>query len=425
MLLLAGLWTFYGYWNGDAGDFNDASLKLPAEPSIAVLPFENLSGDSERSFFADGLTNDIITDLSKFSTLFVIASDSSYRYRGDRVTVKEVARDLGVRYVLKGRVQSLDDKLLIGVNLIEAKTGRQIWAEKFERQAENLFAVQKEITRTIASLIGSDTGKLQLAETERIRRIPTNDLQAYGLYVRGVEYKRQETREGNALAREMFEKASQEDPNYARAMADYSLVYLHDIFQGWTDLPEKWLQRAEELARRAIRIDSSEPWGFVALGAFYQTKARNEEAISLFETAYGLNPNDYWVNQALGYALTYAGSAERGVKLLERARRLNPYHTEEPTILVWAYFFAHRYQDALTTINKITRRQTQTHWIYKAAIHSQLDQMKEARAAIAEVLKLDPELTVQSQHERRLALGLAPKNAAHLSDALRKAGLPE
>jgi tetratricopeptide (TPR) repeat protein len=163
----------------------------------------------------------------------------------------------------------------------------------------------------------------------------------------------------------------------------------------------------------------------VALGVVYQTKRRNEEAISLFETAYRLNPNDFGVNRALGYALTFAGSAERAVELVEKARRLSPYQTEEPTVLMWAYFFAHRYQDALTTINKITRRHTETYWIYKAAIHAQLDQMKEARAAIAEVLKHDADITVRGQHERRLALGLAPINAAHLSDALRKAGLPE
>ena len=290
---------------------------------------------------------------------------------------------------------------------------------------ENLFAIQKEITQTIATVVGSGRGKLQLAEIERIRRIPTKDLQAYGYYVRGVEFKNRETREGNTLAREMFEKAIQADPNYARAMAENSLTYLWDVFQGWTDSREDWLQRGEELARRAIAIDHFEPWGFVALGVFYQANARNEEAISSFETAHALNPNDYDVKRALGYAVTYAGSAERGIELLEKAQRLNPYHTDDPTILVWAYFFAHRYQDALTTINKVTRRHSHTHWIYRAAIHAQLDQMDEAHVAVAEALKLNPELTVQSEHRIRLALGLTPEYAEHLTIALRKAGLPE
>jgi TolB-like protein/DNA-binding SARP family transcriptional activator len=428
LVLLAGVWTFHDNRIGDGGEpggYQEAPWDLPAAPSIAVLPFDNLSDDPEWFYFADGLTNDIITDLSKFSILFVIASDSSSRYKGGAVQVKEVARDLGVRYVLKGSVRSLDGRLWIDANLIDATTGRHVWAENYERPAENLFAVQKEITQTIAAVVGSDFGELQHAEIERIRRIPTEDLQAYGLYVRGVESKRRETREGNALARELFVKAIQTDPNYARAMAENSLTYLYDVFQGWADSREEWLRRAEELARRAIEIDSSEPWGFVALGVVYQAKAGNEEALSLFETAHALNPNDYGVNMALGYAETYGGSAERGVEILEKTQRLNPYNTQEPTVLVWAYFFAHRYQDALTTINRIARRHTQTYWIYKAAIHAQLDQMAEAHAAIAEALKFNPNLTVQSEHEHRLALGLAPAKAEHLTNALRKAGLPE
>jgi TolB-like protein/DNA-binding SARP family transcriptional activator/Flp pilus assembly protein TadD len=423
LVLFAGAAVWWVLPQDSASDRGE--LHLPGRPSIAVLPFEDISDDPERSLFAKGLTNDIITDLSKFSTLFVIASDSSSRYRGGAVNVKEVARDLGVRFVLVGNVQSLDARLSIDANLIDATTGRHIWAEHYERPAENLFAIQKEITQTIAAVVGSGRGKLQVAEIERIRRIPTKDLQAYGFYVRGVEFSRRETREGNALAREMFEKAIQADPNYARAMAENSLTYLWDVFQGWADSREEWLQRAEDLARRAIAIDHFEPWSFVALGVFYQANARNEEAISSFETAHALNPNDYGVKRALGYAVTYAGSAERGIELLEKAQRLNPYHTDDPTLLVWAYFFAHRYQDALTTTNKITRRHTETYWIYKAAIHAQLDQTDEARAAVAEALKLNTKLTVQSEHELRLALGLAPTYAEHLTNALRKAGLPE
>ena len=430
LLFLAGVWSLYGNKVGDGGEpsggYQEAPWDLPAAPSIAVLQFENLSGDPERAYFADGLTNDIITDLSKFSTLFVIAANSSSRYRGSAEKVNDVARDLGVRYVLRGSVQSFDGRIWIDANLIDATTGRHVWAEHYERPVGNLFAVQKEITQTIAAVVGSGSGKLQRAELERIRTVPTKDLQAYGLYVRGVAYKRRKTKEDNALALEMFKKAIRIDPNYARAMAECSLSYLNDVFQGWTDSREEWLQRAEGLARRAIEIDPSEPWGFVALGIVYQLTARNEGALSLFETAHALNPNDSDVKQALGYALTFAGSAKWGVEILEQAQRLNPYHTEEPNSLVMAYFFAHRNQDALTTINKITRRQgSPTYWLYKAAIHAQLDQMEEAHAAVAEALKFNPDLTVQREHERRLALGLAPAYAEHLSKALGKAGLRE
>jgi TolB-like protein/DNA-binding SARP family transcriptional activator/Tfp pilus assembly protein PilF len=412
---------------GEAGSYQSDPWDLPARPSIAVLPFENLSGDQEQTYFADGITSDITTNLSKFSTLFVVASHSSFRYRGQAAKAQDVARDLGVRYLLEGSLQRAGDTLRINVNLIDATTGRQVWAERYERPIANVLVVQKEIAQSVAAVIGSGWGQLQRAEMERSARIPTQDLQAYDLYLRGVAYKRRNTKEDNTLAREMFEKAIQADTNYAMAMAECSLTYIIDVFNGWTDSREERLQMAEELARRAVEIDPSEPWGFVALGLVYQLKVRNDEALPLFERAHDLNPNDYYVKEALGYAVTYAGSAERGVELLEQAQRLNPYHTaEHPLSLGSAYFFAHRYRDAIAAINRITSRQgAPAYWLFKAATHAQLGQLDEARAAIAEALKLDPKLTLQGEHEGRLALGLAPAYAEHLTAALRKAGLPE
>ena len=410
----------------EAGFYQTDPWDLPTEPSIAVLPFENLSGDPEQAYFADGITNDIITDLSKFSTLFVIAANSSFRFRDAGVKVQEVARDLGVRYVLEGRVQRGGDALRVNVDLIDAIRGRQVWAERYERPTENVLMVQKEIAKNIVGVIGSGGGALQRAELKRIARIPTQDLRAYDLYLRGVTYNYRKTKEDNATARQMFEEAIQADQNYARAMAECSLTYLNDIFNDWTDSRQKWLQRAEDLARRAIEIDSSEPWGFVALGLIYQIKLQNDQALPLFEKAHALNPNDYYVKEALGYAEAYAGSADRGVELLEEAQRLNPNHAEEhPRTLGMAYFFARRYGDALATINRITHEPGSQYWLYKAAAHAELGQLHEARAAVAEARELDPDLTLEGEHQRRLALGLAPAYAEHLTEALRKAGLPE
>ena len=432
MALLVGAlaWIFHAASIGEsreAGSYQAAPWNLPTEPSIAVLPFENLSGDPEQAYFADGITNDITTDLSKFSTLSVIASNSSFRYKGRAVQVQDVARDLGVRYVLKGSVQSSEATLRISANLVDATAGRSVWAERYERPTDDLFAAQKEIAQSVAAVVGSGGGELQRAELERIRRIPTEDLQAYDLYLRGVAYNYRKSRENNALARQMFERAIQADPNYARAAAECGLSYLNDIFNDWTDSREEWLERAEELARRAIEIDSSEPWGFVVLGLVYQLKARNDQVIPLFEKAHALNPNDSYVKEALGYAVTYAGAAERGVELLEQAQRLDPaYSSEQPRYLGMAYFFTQRYQDAIEVINQTTNRtRSPTYWLYKAASHAELGRLDDARASVAEALKLDPDLTLPGEHERRLALGLAPAYAEHLSEALRKAGLPE
>jgi TolB-like protein/DNA-binding SARP family transcriptional activator len=429
LLAFAAVGIFRGNSIGDAGEgssYAAAPWDLPAEPSIAVMPLENLSGDPEQTYFADGITNDIITDLSKFSTLFVTASDSSSHYRGAAVDVQEVARDLGVRYVLEGSVQRADDTLRINANLIDATTGRHVWADRYERPTENLFAAQKEITRMIVGVVGSGWGKLEQAELERIARIPTDDLRAYDLYLRGVAYDQRKTKENNTLARQMFEMAIQVDPSYARAMAEGSLTYINDIFNGWTDNRSQWLQRVEELSRGAIEIDSFEPLGFVTLGLLYQLKAQNDQALPLFERAHALNPNDPYVKAALAYAVTSSGSAEQGIQLLEKSQRLNPYYSEEPRSLVMAYFFAHRYRDALTVMNRGRNREgSPAYWLYKAAIHAQLGQADEADTAVAEALRLDPDLTLEGEHQRRLALGLAPAYAEHMTEALRKAGLPE
>jgi TolB-like protein/DNA-binding SARP family transcriptional activator/Tfp pilus assembly protein PilF len=427
MLIGALAWVLYEKGVGGVGEarsYQAAPWSVPSEPSIAVLPFANLSGDPEQAYFADGITRDIITDLSKFSSLFVIAANSSFRYRDGAAKVQDVARDLGVRYVLEGSVQSMDGTIRINTNLIDATAGRNVWAERYERPTQNLFAAQKEITQTIVGVVGSGWGELERAELERIRRIPTKDLGAYDLYLLGVAYNNRKSKENNARARQMFEQAIEVDPNYARAMAERSLTYLNDIFNGWTDSREEWLRKAEESSRRAIEIDSFEPWGFVTLGLIYQLKAQNDQALPLLEKAYALNPNDYYVNEALGYAVAYAGAAERAVELLEQAQRLNPYRTQER--LGAAYFFVHRYQDALAIIDRVPGRQgSPAYWLYKAAAHAQLGQLDEARAAVAEALKLAPELTLEGEHERRLALGLAPAYAEHLTEALRKAGLPE
>ncbi len=192
-----------------------SALNLPSEPSIAVLPFANLNDDPDQDLFIDGLTNDIITDLSKFSTLFVIAANSTFRYKDKAVDVQEVGRDLGVRYVLEGSVQRAGDTLRINTQLIDATTGGHVWAERYDRPAEDLFAIQNEITRNVVGVIyplAEGRGKLQKAELERIARTPTGNLEAYDYFLRGMVYMDRFNKEDNLRAREMFEKAEELDP---------------------------------------------------------------------------------------------------------------------------------------------------------------------------------------------------------------------
>ena len=402
-------------------------LPLPAKPSIAVLPFANLSDDTAQDYFVDGITNDIITDLSKFSTLFVIAANSTFRYKGQAVKMQDVARDLGVRYVLEGSVQRAAHVLRVNVQLIDATTGRHLWAERYDRPAGDLFAVQQEMTRQIAGLIASERGgPIGKAELERIVRRPTQNLSAYEYFLRGVGHRNLETKEDTQLAREMFEKASQIDPRYARAIANLSLTYQDDIWGDWTASREQSLARSEELARRAIEIDPSEPLGYMVLGIAYQLRGKADQAISLIEKAQALNRNDVHIKHGLAATLTYAGFPERAIALLEEAQRLDPYYPEVILRDVGqAQFFARRYRDALATFSGITRRHRTSYWLYVAASHAQLDHLDEARSAIEEALKLNPDLTLEHEISRRVENGLGPRNAEHLREALRKAGLPD
>jgi adenylate cyclase len=285
----------------------EGSPKMLADrPSIAV-PFVSLSDDQEQEYLVDGITNDIITDLSKFSSLFVIAANSTFRYKGQAFKVQDVARDLGVRYVLEGSVQQSGAMLRANAQLIDASTGRHVWAERYDRPTEDIFVVQKEITRSVAGVIGSERGALLKAEIDRIARTATENLNAYEFFLRGVVHDERETEEDNRLARQMFERALEHDPRYAKAMAELSLTYLQDIWGQWTSERESSLALAEEWAGRAIEVEPSEPLGYMALAFTYQLRAKVDQALPLIEKAHELNPNDWHVKFALGYAAAYAG----------------------------------------------------------------------------------------------------------------------
>jgi adenylate cyclase len=292
---------------GDAASYQSEPWDLPAEPSIAVLPFLNLNNNPEQNYFIDGITNDIITDLSKFSDLFVIAANSTFRYKGQVARAQDVARDLGVRYVLEGSVQRASDSLRINVQLVDATTGGHVWAERYDRLATDLFAVQQEMTRQIAASVASErSGAVAQAELGRIARRSTESLSAYEFFLRGVAYRNLETKDDTRRAREMFEKAVQIDPLYARAIANYGLTYQDDIWGDWTQSREQSLSRSEESARRAIEVDPSEPLGYMVLGVTYQLRAQIDQAIPLVEKAHALNPNDVHIKHTLASVLSYS-----------------------------------------------------------------------------------------------------------------------
>jgi adenylate cyclase len=428
--IIAGgaLWSFYPRSDPPAelAAENAAPLKLPAKPSIAVLPFANLNDDPEEDLFIDGLTNDIITDLSKFSTLFVIAANSTFRYKDQAVDVKDVARDLGVRYVLEGSVQRSGDTLRINAQLIDATTGAHVWAERYDRAAKDFFAVQNEITRNVVGIIrplAEGRGKLQKAELERIGRTPTENLEAYDYFLKGVTYHDRFTKEDNARSREMFERAIELDPGYARAITKNAWTYLQEYWNGWTDAPDELLDKAMEQARRAIDVDPNEPWAHYALASVYLMQKRHDLAISEFRRAYELSPNDATIINEYGWGLTWAGRADEGIPLMQEAMRLNPYYPEwYLTSLADGYFVARRYDEMIATLEKVSQPWSAFHRRLVVG-YALLGRMEEARAALAKYRELEPQASIEL-----LAKALPFKRRDDLErflDGLRKAGLPE
>ncbi|MCC2665542.1 MAG: hypothetical protein K0S35_3464 [Geminicoccaceae bacterium] len=423
-----GIWMLYPRTEAPAQVASERSepLRLPSKPSIAVLPFANLNNDPDQDLFIDGLTNDIITDLSKFSTLFVIAANSTFQYKGKAVNVKDVARDLGVRYVLEGSVQRSNDTLRINAQLIDAPSGHHVWAERYDRDPKNFFAVQNEITRNVVGVIyplGEGRGKLQKEELERVAHTPTENLEAYDYFLQAMFYVDHYNEEDNLRARELFEKAVEVDPGYARAYAKNTWTYILEHFNGWTDAPEAALQRAMEEAKRAIAADPNEPWAHWALASVYLMQRQHDSALQAYRKASELGPSDASTIIEYGWGLSLAGRADDGIPLIEQAMRLNPYHPDfYYAVLSDAYFVAHRYQDMVATLEKASQPYSA---LYRRLVvgYAQLGRMEEARAALAKYRELEPqgsiELTANALPFKR------QDDLKRFLDGLRKAGLPE
>jgi adenylate cyclase len=394
--------------------------RLPAKPSIAVLPFENLGGDPEQAYFADGITEDLITEISRFQELFVIARNSAFVYKGKAVKVQDVGRELNVRYILEGSVRKAGNRVRISAQLIEAETGHHLWAERFDRDLEDIFAVQDEVTRRIVAALA---GKLAESERRRVRHDKTQCLEAYDCVLRGREIWMRFSPEANQEARRLYEHALELDPDYARAYASLSWTYLLEYLEGWTDAPKQALERALEVARRGAEVNPASHSNHLALGRVYLYMGKHDTAIQALETALSLNPNDADSYVFLSFAITYDGRPEEAVELVEKAMQLNPSY---PRWYVWdlgiALYVARRYEEAVKTLK---RSEPPNAMVYRwlAASYAQLGRESEAGEAAAEYLKRTPDFSIAKHLE------IVPfRNAEdrdHYLDGLRKAGLPE
>jgi adenylate cyclase len=375
------------------------ALALPDRPSVAVLPFANLSQDPTREYFSDGVTEDLITGLSKVSGLFVIARNSAFTYKGKAVKIGDVGRDLGVRYVLEGSVQRAGNRVRITAQLVDATTGYHIWAERYDREDRDIFALQDEVTQHI---VGALAVKLTEAERERIARVPAGSLEAYDLVLRGQDERRRTTREGNAEARRLFVKALDLDPRYARAYMGLSWAHLQSWQFLWSTGPES-LERAQELAERAVALDDTLAPGHSLLAQIYLWKKEHDRAIAQAERAVALAPNDADGYETLAEVLAWAGRGEDSLRFIRQAMRLNPHY---PFFYLWtlghASYMARRTDDAVDAFRKLLQQNPNflpAH-AYLAALFAEMGRDDEARAAWRQALQLSPDTTLTDLRQR-------------------------
>ena len=393
------------------------ALPLPTKPSVAVLAFDNLSGDPEQQYFSDGITEDIITELSRFHSLFVIARNSSFAYRGAAIDVRRVGRELGVHFVVEGSFRKMGNRLRIAVQLIEADTGNHLWAERYDRDIGELFKVQDEVARTIVATLA---GQLEEAELSGVARNRTKSLPAYDCLLRGIKHLRGYSIDDNRLARELFERAIDLDPRFALAHAYLALALL--VEHGYDDASELIRDRALGIAQMALGLDPGEGrcHQFLAQACLY--KHEFDQATFHSERSVVLNPNDANGLAQRGLVLTYVGRAEEGIELIREAMRLNPLHPE----WYWAalavpLYATRRYEDALDADRRIAGRKTHWHIARLAACNAQLGRLDEARTNAAEVLRQDPGFRLSTVSLRYKN----PADAEHVLEGMRKAGLPE
>jgi adenylate cyclase len=393
------VWNFYfrsTFSPKKAASLTAIAVPLADRASIAVLPFKNLSGDTEQEYFSDGITNDIITDLSKFREMLVIASHTVFTYKNKPVNVKQVSEELSVRYLLEGSVQKLRKKVRINAQLIDVTTGHHLWAERYDRDLKDLFSVQEEIVQMIVTTLAI---KIDAAERSRAMRKDTDSLEAYDYLLRGWEYYNQRTRSANVKAKEMFKKAIELDPSYADAYIALAKSYTNDLAYGWTEFPERTGQKALDLINKALTLDESNPGAHAMLGAAYVYLGEFDLAFSELQQAIELNPNDASSYGTLGWVMLFSDQIDAAIDALKTALRFDPNSSPSTFYLLGiGYYLKEQYGDAIKTLKKGESRKpdfVEFH-VALAATYAQAGQLEDARREATLVLELNPFFEVDS-----------------------------
>ena len=374
------------------------ALALPDKPSIAVLPFDNMSGDPEQEYFSDGITEDVITALSRFRSFFVIARNSTFTYKGQAVSIREVGRELGVRYVVEGSVRKAGNRVRVTAQLIEAESGNHVWAERYDRDLDDIFALQDEITETIVGAVEREIGNV-----ERVRaaqKHPEN-LQAWELLQRGMFHVWQMTREGLATGADFLKQSIEMDPNFAEAHANLSLTYLHQVFLGTADDTELALSKVAVHTHEAIRLDDTSSVGHEMLARLLCFEHRYDEAIATAKRAVQFNPNSCSANFSLGAVCFFAGRPEEALDPMDHAIRLSPKDHRRFNHLHGKGAVLCEIGRPEEGIELLREAVSMTHGDYRsdlllARYASEAGLVDEARQAAARMLKLYPGFTLKN-----------------------------
>jgi TolB-like protein/class 3 adenylate cyclase/Tfp pilus assembly protein PilF len=409
-------------------DPNEASsvrkvLPLPDKPSIAVLPFQNMSGDAEHEFFADGIAEEIITGLSRLRWLFVIARNSSFTYKGRNVDVRQVGRELGVRYVLQGSVRRSGNRIRVTGQLVEAETGTQLWAERYDRALDDVFEIQDEIAEIA---IGCIQPELYAAEHDRLKRKPPRSLDAWERFVHGMFLYSQHSDAGTKQALDELARAIELDDSYAKAHGLRAVCLAWRAYQGWEDWHTAFAAAAAG-ASRAVVGDPQEPWAYVALGFVAQSEQRNADAVGAFSRAIDVSPNFAYAHGLLGAAHSAGGRPEQAIECIDRAIRLSPrdiFGDEYQLYYAFAHFQAGRYAEAASAAQRAIDQRPDHPVLYVMAVASYglAGETATARRLATQLMRLVPSFSVLNFEERFFYCQQTDRS--RLAAGLRAAGLP-
>lgn len=420
-----GVWNIYfGPPKIESASTDKMAFPLPEKPSIAVLPFKNVSGDPKDNYLGDGLTGQIINSISRYPRIFVISSQSSLSYKDKSVKIQQVAEELGVQYVLEGTVQKSGEKVRITTQLVDALTGRHVWSERYDGELKDIFDLQDKIT--IKVLNGMVAELVEGEQVHQWTKSGVTNLKALEKHYEAQGIFCRHTKEDYAKAKPMFEEAIKLDPKFVWPYV--YLGYLHNgsAIRGWSESREKSLQIAYDLAQKAMAIDPSHDGPHTLLGAVYKNRGQVDKALSEYEKAISLNPNAMDAHAILGQALGDLGRWEESAQYAKKALRLNPFPGAYPFyVLGQAYFMLGQYDESIMTFNKalnVSPNFLRAH-IFLAACYSSMGRDAEAAAAVKEILDRRPKFCIESYTKQLSFENEADKD--RLLSALRNAGLPE